>query len=152
MTSSKLSADERLDILDTFLQVGLAIDTADAVLMASVFTEDATFDFGPAARFAGIDFPIMVGRDAVASGLIGSVGQLDTIHQVTNARYEVTPEGVTLSTIVEAAHFPPTDHNRHLTQKNRHITNLVKVNGEWLITSNVVNGATVDGDITVITG
>lgn len=152
MSETTLSADDRLSIFDTFLRIGAGIDAADAQLLASAFADRATFDFGPAARFAGIDFPILEGRAAIVEGLIGSVGQLDTIHQATNPRYAVDGDRVTLSTIVEAAHFPPGDHSRHLTQKNRHTTVLERNGDGWLVLSNVVDGAAVDGDIRVLTG
>jgi SnoaL-like domain len=150
--TATLTADDRLDIADLLYRIGAGLDNADADLLSSAFTEDATFDFGPAARFSGIDFPVLEGREQIVGGLIGSLGALDTFHQVTNPRITVTDGAVVLTTLIEAAHFPAGDHSRHFLMKNRHTSRVARIDGIWLVTSNVADAAWVDGDVNVLLG
>ncbi|MCW2529214.1 MAG: hypothetical protein JWM76_4074 [Pseudonocardiales bacterium] len=147
-----LTAEDRLDIADLLYQVGAGLDLADPDLLSGAFAENATFDFGPAARFSGIDFPILTGRMQVVQGLMGSLGALDTFHQVTNPRITRTEDGVTLTTLIEAAHFPAGDHSRHFFMKNRHTSTVARVDGEWLVLSNVAEASWIDGDVNVLLG
>lgn len=147
-----ITADDRLEIADLLYTIGAGLDGADAELLASAFTSDATFDFGPAARFSGIDFPVLEGREQVVGGLMGALGVLDTFHQVTNPRVAISDSGVVLTTQIEAAHFPAGDHSRHFLMKNRHTSVVVKVDGHWLVKSNVAEAAWVDGDVNVLLG
>ena len=48
------------------------IDTCDAEMIRSAFTQSARFDFSGAARFAGVEFPVLEGRDEIVEALITS--------------------------------------------------------------------------------
>jgi hypothetical protein len=148
----KITAEDRFEILDTFLRVQEGIDTCDAGMIRSAFTQSARFDFSGAARFAGVEFPVLEGRDEIVEALIGSVGRLDTLHQVSNPRIALTDVGVSLTTVMEADHFPPGDHSRHFSIKSRHSSLLVNEDGAWLIASNEVHAVWIDGDAAVLSG
>jgi hypothetical protein len=49
-----LTAEDRLDIEDALARFAAGIDENDPTTLGSVFTTDATLDFGPAARATGI--------------------------------------------------------------------------------------------------
>lgn len=147
-----LTAEDRLAIADALYRLGAGIDENSADLIASSATADAAFDFGPAARSMGIDFPPLVGRDAIVAALTASVGLLDTTHVAANPRIEVEEGGVVLRAVVEAAHFPPGDHSRRCVMKNRYAASMRREEGRWRIADLVVECAWFDGDPAVLLG
>lgn len=152
MNTDTLTADDRLAIVDTLYRLGAGIDEADAGLIASALTPDVELDFGPAARFMGIDFPLLTGRDAAAQTLAATVGGLDTTHVVSNPRIEAHGAVVELKAMVEAAHFPPGDHSRSCVMKNRYTAEVVRDGASWRLRWLAVQCAWFDGDPRVLLG
>lgn len=150
--SPQLTAEDRLDIADALYRLGAGIDENSAALLESATIADAVIDFGPAARFMGIDFPVLTGREAIASTLTTTVGLLDTTHVVANPRVEVDGDRVILKAIVEAAHFPPADHSRRCVMKNRYVAEVRREDAVWRLANVTVDCAWFDGDSAVLLG
>ncbi|MGL5930500.1 MAG: nuclear transport factor 2 family protein [Dermatophilaceae bacterium] len=148
--------DER-DALDALIRFTAGLDRSDADVLASAFTEDAVADFTPAAERIGMSFPMLTGRDTIVTGLIGSIGRLDTSHSVTNTRVTVDQDGALLTAYVEAQHFPPGEgpqptSERHLLMKNTYRVELARGSADWRISHMTIDNLWTVGDLTVITG
>src|SRR5205807_2909880 len=77
-------ACDRYDIADALHRYAFGLDHGDADSLASAFTEDCVFDFRPAGKKLGIDFPKLTGRQAIVDALVPFLGPLDTSHAVSN--------------------------------------------------------------------
>ncbi|MGL4175788.1 MAG: nuclear transport factor 2 family protein [Dermatophilaceae bacterium] len=148
--------DER-DALGALIRFTEGLDRSDAGILASAFTDDAVADFTPAAERVGMSFPMLTGRDTIVTGLIGSIGPLDTSHSVTNARATVSEDSAVLTAYVEAQHFPPGEGpqpatERHLLMKNTYRVELERGDADWRISRMTVDNLWTVGDLTVITG
>lgn len=152
LNKKTLTAEDRLEIVETLYRLGAGIDENSAAHFEKAFAKNAVIDFGPAARFMGIDFPLLSGRDAIIGALTSSVGLLDTTHVVTNPLIEMDGDAVVMKAIVEAAHFPPGDHSRRCVMKNRYRAELRQEGGRWRLSNVVVNCAWFDGDPNVLLG
>src|SRR6266496_5911866 len=100
-------ANDRYEIADTLHRFAFGLDHGDADSFASAFTEDCIFDFRPAGRKLGIDFPKLSGREAVVNALIPFLGPLDTSHTVSNLQIEISDDSATLYAYVMSQHFLP---------------------------------------------
>src|SRR5688572_11971508 len=89
-------AHDRLEIADTLHRYAFGLDHGDADSLASVFTEDCRFDFTPAGKKLGIDFPVLTGRDAILKSVLPLIGPLDTSHTVSNQQIEISGDTATL--------------------------------------------------------
>lgn len=77
-----------------------AVDTKDAALLRSVFTDDATADYRGAATdprsgvnaIPGNTEAIVVGGDAITSGVMSSITGLTTVHHGHVAEIEILSE------------------------------------------------------------
>ncbi|MGL5860940.1 MAG: nuclear transport factor 2 family protein [Phycicoccus sp.] len=148
--------DER-DALDALIRFAEGLDRGDADILASAFAEDAVADFAPAAERIGISFPLLTGRDTIVTGLIGSIGALDTSHSVTNTRVTVNEDGAVLTAYVEAQHFPTGEGSqpgstRQLLMKNTYRVDLVRGSDDWRISRMTIDNLWTVGDVTIITG
>ena len=56
---------DRYEIADTFHRYSFGLHHGDPDSLESAFTEDCVFDFWPAGRKLGIDFPNLTGRQAI---------------------------------------------------------------------------------------
>src|SRR5438270_348874 len=77
-------ACDRYEIADALHRYAFGLDHGDADSLASAFTEDCIFDFGPAGKKLEINFAKFNGRQAIVDALIPFIGPLDTSHTVSN--------------------------------------------------------------------
>lgn len=143
---------DRLEVADALYRFAAGIDFADADLLCSAFSEDAVANFHDTAVRWGFDFPLLEGRDIIVQALLGSVGQLDTTHTVTNPRATIDGDSAMLRALVEAQHLPPGDHRRHALLKSQYDVRLVRAGERWAIQHMIIDIIWHTGDLTVITG
>lgn len=147
-----LEVRDRLEIVDALYRFGAGIDFNRADFLESAIAIDAVVDFAPAARKAGLDFPLLTGRAMVIQVLTTTVGLLDTTHSVTNPRIQITGDTARLYAIVEAQHLPPQDRSRHFLMKNQYDVSLVRDGERWVISNMVVDNVWFTGEPNVLVG
>src|SRR5947208_14961992 len=98
-------ACDRYDIADALHRYAFGLDRGDADSLASAFTEDCIFDFRPAGKKLGIDFPKLSGREAIVNALIPFLGPLDTTHTASNLQIEISDDSATLYAYVMSQNF-----------------------------------------------
>jgi hypothetical protein len=148
-----LTADDRLDIAAALADFAAGIDEHDPAILGPVFTDDATLDFGPAARAMGIDFPVLEGRQGILDGVAASVGPMDTLHRVTNVRVlHAEADGFRVTALVQAIHHPPGVRDRHCTMHNRYDMTFVRSEGAWRTARLVIDNRFWSGDPQVMLG
>jgi hypothetical protein len=153
ISSALLTVEDRLDIDVALANFAAGIDENDPVLLGSVFTTDATLDFGPAARAMGIDFPVLEGRQGIVDGVAASVGPMDTVHMATNVRVlDADGDGFRVAALVNAIHHPPGDRTRHCTMHNRYDMTFVRPDGAWRMSRLVIENRSWVGDPGVMLG
>jgi SnoaL-like domain len=103
---AQLAAD-RYEIADALHRFAFGLDHGDADSLASALTEDCLLDFRPAGRKLGLDFPKLIGRQAIVDALIPLLGPLDTSHTISNLQIEISDDSATLYGYVLAQHFMP---------------------------------------------
>src|SRR6202030_1645761 len=108
---AQLAAD-RYEIADALYRFAFGLDHGDADSLASALTEDCMFDFRPAGRKLGLDFPKLTGRQAIVGALIPLLGPLDTSHTVSNMQVEISEDSAMLYCYVLAQHFMPREGPR----------------------------------------
>ena len=152
-SSATLTTADRLDIQAALAGFAAGIDENDAATLGSVFTADATLDFGPAARAMGIDFPILAGRQGILDGVAMSVGPMDTLHSATNIRVlDGDGDGVRVTAIVNAIHHPAGDRERHCSMHNRYDMTFVHTPEGWQMSRLVIENRFWSGDPQVMLG
>jgi hypothetical protein len=77
-------ANDRFEIADAVRRYAFGLDHGDADSLASALTEDCVFDFRPAGKKLGINFPMLTGRNAIVKAVLPLIGPLDTSHSATN--------------------------------------------------------------------
>ncbi|KFY07734.1 hypothetical protein V492_06890 [Pseudogymnoascus sp. VKM F-4246] len=151
--SSPQNVAEQFAVLQTLYNWAAGIDLKDAALLASTYAPNAVSDFGPAAAKAGLEYPILEGRDAIVGALTGSLASFDTTHSVSNPRVTVTGDArAHVEAMVEAQHVMKSDESRFYMMKNRYDARFVKVDGVWLIEHIVVDNVWRSGDAAVLAG
>lgn len=145
------------EIVDAVLRYTRALDLADADLMTSALTPDATVDLTPATTKIGLEFPVLTPRDTVVGALVGAVGPLDTSHSVTNARTEIDADrrSAVLTCYAQAMHFLPGEgpdaaRTRHALMMNRYTARLVRDDTTWRIQHLSIDSAWFEGDPAVL--
>ena len=143
-------ACDRYQIADTMHRYAFGLDHADADSLASAFTEDCVFDFRPAGRKLGIDFPRLVGRQAVLDALLPLLGPLDTTHTASNLQIEISGDTATLSAYVMSQHFMPREGSRRGSENallmNRYDCELVRDGLKWRFKNVTIDNAWLQGD------
>ena len=125
---------DRTEILDALHRFALGQDLKDGELFASAFAADAELDFGPAAARWGAEPPLMSGRDAIVTAILGLfTGRVDTTHQVTNPRIAIDGDTARLTALVEAQHLLTADHGVFALLKNPYDVELVRDGRRWVI-------------------
>ena len=148
-------ATDREGIEDAIYRFVEGIDKRDAELLASAFTEDIVFDLG------GIDASVSShepyeGRDFTVRQLMSHVGQLDTMHAVTNIRVDVDGDQAHLTCYLIGQHHrpgqgPSADHGDHLWLGNFFDSHLVRRDGHvWRIRRHRVDSSWVNGNVAAI--
>ena len=82
-------ADELPGVIDALYRFGAGVDHGDGDLLATSFTDDAVVDFGPCGRAMGLDYPVLIGGDAIV-GFLRATGETQTTsHVITNGRARI---------------------------------------------------------------
>jgi hypothetical protein len=143
-------ACDRYEIADTLHRYAFGLDHGDTDSLASAFTEDCIFDFRPAGRKLGIDFPKLSGREAIVNELIPLLGPLDTSHTVSNLQIEISDDSATLYAYVMSQHFMPREGCRRGSENallmNRYDCELVRDGQKWRFKCVKIDNAWMQGD------
>lgn len=142
---------DKFAVVETLYRFAAGIDLRDSNLLASAFAEDAISDFGPAARKAGFEYPVLEGRDAIVAALTGSLANIDTTHSVNNPRVVIKGDKAVMDALVEAQHLPSNDHSRHYLMKNRYDVELIRQEDVWIIQRVTIDNVWRSGDPSVLT-
>src|ERR1700676_2523558 len=143
-------AHDRFEIADTLHRFAFGLDHNDADSLASAFTEDCSFDFKPAGRKLGLDFPKLTGRQAIVDALLPLLGPLDTSHTANNLQIEINGDSATLHAYVMSQHFMPREGSRRGSESallmNRYDCELVRDGQKWRFKRMTIDNAWVQGD------
>ena len=141
---------DRYEIADTLHRYAFGLDHGDADSLASAFTEDCVFDFKPAGAKLGIDYPRLVGRDAIVASVLPLIGPLDTSHTASNLQIEISGDSATLYAYVMSQHFMPREGSRRGSENallmNRYDCELVRDGQKWRFKSVTIDNAWMQGD------
>jgi hypothetical protein len=128
-------AHDRFEIADALHRYAFGLDHGDADSLESALTEDCRFDFRPAGKKLEIDFPLLMGRDAILHGVLPLIGPLDTSHSVSNLQIEITGDTASLYAYVLSQHFLPREGSRRGSEyallMNRYDCNLMRDRDKW---------------------
>ena len=143
-------ACDRYEIADTLHRYAFGLDHGDADSLASAFAEDCIFDFRPASRKIGIDFPKLSGREAIVNALIPFLGPLDTSHTVSNLQIEISDDSAILYAYVMSQHFMPREGCRRGSENallmNRYDCELVRDGQKWCFKRVTIDNAWAQGN------
>jgi hypothetical protein len=143
-------ANDRYEIADTLHRFAFGLDHGDADSLASALTEDCTFDFTPAGKRLGINFPKLTGRETIVAALLPLLGPLDTSHTASNLQIEISEDSATLYAYVMAQHFMPREGSRPDSENallmNRYDCDLVRDGQKWRFKRVTIDTAWVQGD------
>ena len=151
---AQLAAD-RFEIADTLHRYAFGLDHGDADSLASALAEDCQFDFRPAGKKLGIDFPAINGREAILKALLPLIGPLDTTHTTSNLQIEISGDTATLYAYVMSQHFMPGHGSRRGSESallmNRYDCELVRDNDKWRFHRMKIDNAWAQGDPEILT-
>jgi hypothetical protein len=143
-------AFDRYEIADTLHRYAFGLDHGDADSLASTLTEDCIFDFTPAGKKLGLDFPKLTGRKTIVDALLPLLGPLDTSHTVSNLQIEVSGDSATLYAYVMAQHFMPRQGSRPGSENallmNRYDCELVRDGEKWRLKRVTIDNAWAQGN------
>jgi hypothetical protein len=143
-------ACDRYEIADTLHRYAFGLDHGDPDSLASAFTEECLFDFTPAGRKLGLEFPKLNGRQAVVDALLPLIGPLDTSHTTSNFQIEISGDSASLSAYVMSQHFMPREGSRRGSENallmNRYDCELVRDGQKWRFKRVTIDNAWVQGD------
>ena len=143
-------ANDRFEIADAIHRYAFGLDHGDADSLASALTEDCVFDFRPAGKKLGINFPMLTGRDAIVKAVLPLIGPLDTSHSATNLQTEISGDTATLYAYVLSQHFLPRQGSRRGSEyallMNRYDCELVRDGDKWRFKRLTIDNAWALGD------
>jgi hypothetical protein len=143
-------ATDRYEIADALHRFAFALDHGDTDSLSSALAEDCLLDFRPAGRKLGLDFPKLIGRQAIVDALVPLLGPLDTSHTVSNLQIEVNEDSATLYGYVMAQHFMPRQGPRPGSENallmNRYDCELTRDGQKWRFTRMVIDNAWAQGN------
>jgi hypothetical protein len=143
-------ANDRYEIADTLHRYAFGLDHGDADSLASAFTEDCLFDFTPAGKKLGLNFPKLTGRQAILDALLPLLGPLDTSHTASNLQIEISGDSATLYAYVLAQHFMPRQGSRRGSENallmNRYDCELARDVEKWRFSRVTIDNAWAQGD------
>lgn len=143
-------ACDRYEIADTLHRYGFGLDHGDPDSLASALTEDCLFDFRPAGRKLGLEFPQLTGRQAIVAALLPLLGPLDTSHTASNLQIEISGDSATLYAYVMSQHFMPRAGSRRGSENallmNRYDCELARDGQKWRFKSVTIDNAWAQGD------
>jgi hypothetical protein len=126
------------------------LDHGNADSLTSALTEDCRFDFRPAGRKLGLDFPLLTGRDAIVAAVLPLIGPLDTSHTASNLQIEISGDSATLYAYVMSQHFMPREGSRRGSENallmNRYDCELVRDGEKWRFKCVTIDNAWAQGD------
>jgi len=143
-------ASDRYEIADTLHRYAFGLDHGDADSLASALTEDCIFDFTPAGRKVGLNFPRLTSRQAIIDAVLPLIGPLDTSHTCSNLQIEISDDSATLSAYVMSQHFMPREGSRRGSENallmNRYDCELVRDGQKWRFKLITIDNAWAQGD------
>jgi hypothetical protein len=143
-------ANDRFEIADTLHRYAFGLDHGDADSLGSTLTEDCRFDFTPAGRKLGLDFPRVIGRDAILRAVLPLIGPLDSSHTASNLQIEISGDSATLYAYVMSQHFMPREGSRPGSEfallMNRYDCELVRDGQKWRFRRMTINNAWAQGN------
>jgi hypothetical protein len=143
-------ASDRFEIGDTLFRYAFGLDQGDADSLASALTEDCEFNFTPAGKRLGLDFPLLNGREAIVKALLPLLGPLDTSHTASNLQIEISGDSATLYAYVMSQHFMPHQGARrgadHALLMNRYDCEVVRDGQKWRFSKIMIDNAWAQGD------
>jgi SnoaL-like protein len=143
-------AQDRFEIADTLHRYAFGLDHGDTDSLASAFTEDCLFDFKPAGRKLGLDFPTLTGCRAIVEALLPLLGPLDTSHTASNLQIEINGDSATLHAYVMSQHFMPREGSRGGSENallmNRYDCELVRDDQKWRFKRVMIDNAWAQGN------
>jgi hypothetical protein len=143
-------AYDRFGIADALHRYAFGLDHGDADTFASALTEDCQFDFTPAGKKLGINFPVVSGRDAIVNSVLPLIGPLDTSHTTSNLQIEISGDSATLYAYVMSQHFMPHEGPHRGAEfallMNRYDCELVRDKDKWRFQKITVDNAWAQGD------
>ena len=143
-------ANDRYEIADALHRFAFGLDHGDADSLSSAFTEDCVLDFRPAGKKLGLDFPKLIGRQAIVQTLIPLLGPLDTSHTTSNLQIEISDDSATLYCYVSAQHFMPREGCRPGSENallmNRYDGQLIRDGQKWRFRQIVIDNAWAQGN------
>lgn len=148
-------AADRYEIADTLHRYAFGLDHGDADSLASAFADDCVFDFRPAGKKLGIDFPALTGRQAIVEALIPLIGPLDTSNTSSNLQIEISDDSATLYAYVMSQHFRPREGPRRGTESallmNRYDCELRRDGQKWRFKRVTIDNSWAEGDPEILT-
>ena len=146
---AQLSSD-RFEIADTLHRYAFGLDHNHADSLASALTEDCRFDFTPAGKKLGMDFPRLTGRDAILKTVLPLLGPLDTSHTASNLQIEISGDTARLYAYVMSQHFMPREGPERGTEyallMNRYDCELVRDGQKWHFKRVTIDNAWAQGN------
>jgi hypothetical protein len=143
-------ANDRYEIADTLHRYSFGLDHGDADSLASALAEDCVFDFTPAGKKLGLDFPRLTGRQAIVAALLPLLGPLDTSHTASNLQIEISGDTATLYGYLMSQHFMPRQGSRRGSENallmNRYDCELVRDGEKWRFKRITIDNAWAQGD------
>jgi hypothetical protein len=143
-------ANDRFEIADALHRYAFGLDHGDADSLGSTLTEDCRFDFTPAGRKLGLDFPRVIGRDAILRAVLPLIGPLDTSHTASNLQIEISGDSATLYAYVMSQHFMPREGSRPGSEfallMNRYDCELVRDGQKWRFRRMTIDNAWAQGN------
>src|SRR5436190_6600328 len=143
-------AHDRFEIADTLHRYAFGLDHNHADSLASSLTEDCRFDFTPAGKKLGMDFPRLTGRDAILKAVLPLIGPLDTSHTASNLQIEISGDTATLYAYLMSQHFMPRQGSRRGSENallmNRYECELARDGEKWRFKRMTIDNAWAQGD------
>ena len=143
-------AFDRYEIADTLHRYAFGLDHGDADSLESALTEDCLFNFRPAGRKLGLDFPKLSGRPAIVAAILPLIGPLDTSHTASNLQIEISGDTATLYAYVMSQHFMPREGSRPGSENallmNRYDCELVRDGQKWRFKRITIDNAWAQGN------
>lgn len=143
-------ASDRYEIADALHRYCFGLDHGDADSLGSALTEDCVFDFTPAGRKVGLNFPRLTSRQAIIDAVLPLIGPLDTSHTCSNLQIEISDDSATLSAYVMSQHFMPREGSRRGSENallmNRYDCELVRDGQKWRFKRITIDNAWAQGD------
>lgn len=143
-------ANDRYEIADALHRLAFGLDHGDADSLASALTEDCHFNFTPAGKKLGIDYPVLEGRDAIVKAVLPLIGPLDTTHTASNLQIEVDGDSATLYAYVMSQHFMPRESAQPGAEfallMNRYDCALAREGDKWRFQRITIDNAWAQGN------